>query len=336
MRGHRFVRPALILATREGIERRLLAELDDKPWAAEDGRSWRAAFALEAGGALTRADRLELSVAPDVNVALRSAGVDAEGTIPATARVSEPPAVRLPRADTATPAEPRADTATPAEPPADTPTPAEPRPGPRPRPAQSRATDLERLAARLRAAESELAREHELRESAENTLDTERAQARQTAAELARVRAELALARTAEREAADTAAELDAARRANHELRAHHEALSAEHDRTLRVHAEIEEQLEARTKALAAAQKALDEAQKALAEERGLGRLSGDAGGGHRAAVLHVSHHTPPPRTDRPLNPSLRHRPWLRLLVVIVIAAVLFAVYLVLHSTVLH
>jgi hypothetical protein len=317
VRGHRFVRPALILTTREGIERRLLAELDDKPWAAEDGRSWRAAFALEAGGALTRAVRLELSVAPDINVALRSAGVDAEGTIPATARVSEPPAVTRGRADTPAPAPP------------------EPRLGARPRPAQSRATDLERLTARLRSAESELAREHELRETAESTLDTERTQARQTAAELARVRAELALARTAEREAADTAAQLDAARRDNHELRARHEALSAEHERTLRAHAELELQLEARTKALGAAQKALDEAQKALDEERRLGAPSGDAGG-HRAAVLHVSHHTPPPRTDRPLNPSLRHRPWLRLLVVIVIAAVLFAVYLVLHSTVLH
>jgi hypothetical protein len=259
-------------------------------------------------------------------VALRSAGVDAEGAIPATARVSEPPAMTLPRADPPSPPEPRADA----------PVPPEPRTAPRPRPAQSRATDLERLAARLRAAESELTREHELREAAESTLDAERTQARQTAAELARVRAELALARTAEREAADTAAQLDTARRDNHELRARHEALSAEHERTLRAHAALEEQLEARTKALAAAQKAHDEAQKALAEERRLGRPSGDAGGVHRTAVLHVSHHTPPPRTDRPLNPSLRHRPWLRLLVVIVIAAVLFAVYLVLHSTVLH
>jgi hypothetical protein len=40
----------------------------------------------------------------------------------------------------------------------------------------------------------------------------------------------------------------------------------------------------------------------------------------------------------RPLNPSLRHRNWWlgRLLVLIVLCGVIVAVYLVLHTTVLH
>jgi hypothetical protein len=46
----------------------------------------------------------------------------------------------------------------------------------------------------------------------------------------------------------------------------------------------------------------------------------------------------PAPERLRPINPSLRHRTWWfgRLLVLIVLLGVAAAVYLVLHTTVLH
>src|SRR5436309_3171208 len=43
VKGRRFMRPSLILRGDEG-ETRLLADLADKPWAAENGEPWRAAF----------------------------------------------------------------------------------------------------------------------------------------------------------------------------------------------------------------------------------------------------------------------------------------------------
>jgi hypothetical protein len=49
---------------------------------------------------------------------------------------------------------------------------------------------------------------------------------------------------------------------------------------------------------------------------------------------------SPPPTSERlrPLNPSLRHRTWWfgRLLALIVLCGVIAAVWVVLHSTVLH
>ena len=68
IRGRRFLRPALILIAADGSDRRVLAELADKPWAAEDGEAWRAAFLIDDVGA---AAGLELSVAPDITVTLR-------------------------------------------------------------------------------------------------------------------------------------------------------------------------------------------------------------------------------------------------------------------------
>jgi len=67
VRGRRFMRPALTLVV-DGRPTRLLADLADKPWAAEDGEPWRATFPYvieggESGGA-------ELTVAPDVTITL--------------------------------------------------------------------------------------------------------------------------------------------------------------------------------------------------------------------------------------------------------------------------
>jgi hypothetical protein len=371
VRGHRFVRPALIVVTGDGAERRLLADLDDKPWVAEDGESWRAAFAVESEEDLDAAVRLELSVAPDINIELRRAGVTADGPITATGRVSEEPPARradappadpdlpfptpprhrrargVPRVPKRTPGPTAPDTATEATAPAagtaadaaeaavDAPAAASPDAPHRRRPVANRVADIERLTARLRAAEETLEREQARRQEVEQALERDRSEARRTVAELARVRAELELARTAEHEAADTVAQLDAARRELHELRARHEALRADHDRTLHAQAELEETLETRSTELKASRQELSDERRQRREADSRAEAATEAA--HRAPQFHTTIHTPPPpRTDRPLNPSLRRSPWLRLLVVIVIAGVLLAVYLVLHSTVLH
>jgi hypothetical protein len=369
VRGHRFVRPALILTDGEGVQRRLLAELEDKPWAAEDGESWRATFAVESGKELDDADGLELSVAPDVNVALRRAGMNAGGPITATPRVPEEPPLAAatppePEPATTTPPEPEPATATKQEAPADpdlpfpipprrprargvpappepaaagTAAPAAPAPArpvtPRPRPVANRAADLERLTARLAAAEATLEREQARRDEIEQALERERTEARRTVAELARVKAELELARTAESEASDTASQLDAARRDNHELRARHESLLADHDRALRTQAALEEKLKARTTELQDARTELSSERSHRRDADSRSATAAEAAAAHRPPAVHTP---PPPRTDRPINPSLRRSPWLRLLVVLVIAGVLLAVYLVLHSTILH
>jgi hypothetical protein len=67
VRGRRFMRPALVLVV-DGQPTRLLADLADKPWAAEDGRPWTAAFptAIDRGQVL----EAELTVAPDITIAL--------------------------------------------------------------------------------------------------------------------------------------------------------------------------------------------------------------------------------------------------------------------------
>jgi len=66
VRGRRFVRPTLTLAL-DGERIRALADLDDKPWAAEDGESWRASFPWGRSG---RVKESELSVAPDITIPL--------------------------------------------------------------------------------------------------------------------------------------------------------------------------------------------------------------------------------------------------------------------------
>ena len=67
VRGRRFMRPTLT-AVAGGREQRILAVLDDKPWIAEEGEMWRAAFPCSTDpAALLEA---ELTVAPDVTVPL--------------------------------------------------------------------------------------------------------------------------------------------------------------------------------------------------------------------------------------------------------------------------
>ena len=49
LRGRRFVRPVLNLHTVGGSRRRAIALLEHKPWAADDGKAWLAAFAWPQG-----------------------------------------------------------------------------------------------------------------------------------------------------------------------------------------------------------------------------------------------------------------------------------------------
>ena len=67
VRGRRFMRPALTAVTGDR-EHRLLAVLDHKPWAVEEGEPWQAAFPWSADAAGVR--EAELTVAPDVTVSL--------------------------------------------------------------------------------------------------------------------------------------------------------------------------------------------------------------------------------------------------------------------------
>jgi TolA-binding protein len=67
LRGHRFLRPTLDVEVR-GERRRMLAVLEHKPWAAEEGEEWVAAFAWT--GEQTRLDDAELTVSPDLAVQL--------------------------------------------------------------------------------------------------------------------------------------------------------------------------------------------------------------------------------------------------------------------------
>jgi hypothetical protein len=70
VRGRRFVRPTL--TPLGGQDRgRVLADLEHKPWATEDGESWEAAFPWTQDGPTAK---FELSVAPDITVHLPSPG----------------------------------------------------------------------------------------------------------------------------------------------------------------------------------------------------------------------------------------------------------------------
>ena len=115
VRGRRFMRPALTIVV-DGAETRLLADLDDKPWAAEEGLPWNAAFASPPDGDLAGA---ELTVAPDITIALPAAARPRGARRPprSRARTSAPSLTPIPAKPslTAIPAKP-APTAIPAKP----------------------------------------------------------------------------------------------------------------------------------------------------------------------------------------------------------------------------
>jgi hypothetical protein len=89
VRGRRFLRPVLTF-TVDGRSMRLLADLAGKPWPAEDGGPWHASFP----GALadTELVGVELSVAPDLTVALQSRRPTSSESAPAPDRAARGPA----------------------------------------------------------------------------------------------------------------------------------------------------------------------------------------------------------------------------------------------------
>ena len=89
LRGHRFLRPTLDVEV-GGARRRMLALLDHKPWAADEGEEWVAAFAW--AGEHAALDSAELTVSPDLAVQLPLPEAD-EAMTEATAA---PTADRLP------------------------------------------------------------------------------------------------------------------------------------------------------------------------------------------------------------------------------------------------
>jgi hypothetical protein len=95
LRGHRFLRPTLDVEV-AGERRRMLAVLEHKPWAAEDGEEWIAAFPWT--GEPARLEDAELTVSPDLAVQLPLPDVadDSRGT-PAPAQPAERRAARRPR-----------------------------------------------------------------------------------------------------------------------------------------------------------------------------------------------------------------------------------------------
>jgi hypothetical protein len=78
LRGRRFVRPVLNLHVEGGPRRRLVALLEHKPWAPDDGQPWIAAFTWpEGAGTVARA---ELEVGPGLVLELPAPGGGVIGT----------------------------------------------------------------------------------------------------------------------------------------------------------------------------------------------------------------------------------------------------------------
>ena len=73
VRGMRFMRPTLTIG-----DRRMLAVLDHKPWAPEEGQVWVAEFPWDGDPAEVDPTRAELAVAPSVAVRLSSPGEPVE------------------------------------------------------------------------------------------------------------------------------------------------------------------------------------------------------------------------------------------------------------------
>ena len=179
--GRRFVRPVLTLAGR----RRLIAAMEHKPWAAEEGAAWTAVF--DAPGEIAPG---RLQVAPDVAVELPAPGPGAGGER-YPARIARPAVRRY------EPAREEGDVDAPAEAPAlIAPAPPDPELLAELEAARSEAATLR---ADLHAARAELTDAHTERERAQAESERLRAEA-----DRARARTD-----TLESEAIDTRAEID-------------------------------------------------------------------------------------------------------------------------------
>ena len=92
LRGRRFVRPVLNLQA-DGGRRRLIALLEHKPWAADDGKTWIAAFAWPPG--VVDVEGAELEVGPGLAVTLPAPGAGSSAPRVSALRRIPAPAARL-------------------------------------------------------------------------------------------------------------------------------------------------------------------------------------------------------------------------------------------------
>ena len=258
LRGHRFVRPVLVVQAADDEQRRLLAVLDHKPWAAEDGDEWIAAFPWE--GEPLELTSVELAVAPSLAVDLpvpripgqrATAPAGSEGPLPAR----RGPAVPDPEPPASAPARRgRSKAAKPAAPPAS--------------PAPSESVTPEEVAA-LRA-----------------QLASEQASVRRLATQLEEAHQGLAAARATADDHDALVSERDAAIAARDEARANasldHDAVIEERDRAVSERAAA---LYARDEALDERAAANFERESAIAERDAAFAERDRAIEAHRAAV---------------------------------------------------
>jgi hypothetical protein len=310
VRGRRFVRPTLTLV-HKGAAVRALADLEHKPWAAEDGEVWTAAFSVDEG--LDGAREIELSVAPDIVVGLRPRGKKlarpgdmlSAGTDARSPRFKDESVVSA-RSASNRGAEPNAAPEPNAEPDA---TPRRRRPSP--------SIELERLGARLASANHELEQERERRAAMAKNLEDERTTNRQLRIELGQARSELEVAATARAEATAVEAELEDARRQLREAQRRHQAdtqtltrrheeaaqaLGRDHEQVTQAHAAVQDELHEQAGALESTREAL------AAERAEAGRLR------NRLAQLQQSREqvrpaAPAPAAAAQAEPRSRRRP---------------------------
>ncbi len=338
VRGRRFVRPSLTLTLKdEGGERRVLADLEHKPWAAQDGDAWFAAFPFD--GALEVAERIELAVAPDITVELAGGS----GRSVNTGRAAD--------------LRPAGSTRSPVVP--DDPA--------RPRPRPPRSPEIVRLRERLAAAESVITRERTRRQATDQALEGERQSARTLQAEVGRLRAELDLAGAVARELDTASTGLDDLRGQTRELHHERDQIAAERDEAQRELAQERAETQRLAGQLADAEAAVRRLTQAGREARtseppsgpiparvesrpaGGAASSGDAeqgsgasrgsssfrGGGEADREPDRPVSNPLPRSERPLNPALRSSNWLgRGIALVFIAIVVLAIIVVINSTI--
>jgi hypothetical protein len=217
LRGHRFVRPVLVVQGTHDEQRRLLAVLDHKPWAAEDGDEWIAAFPWE--GEPLELTSAELAVAPSLAVDLPVPRVPGQGD-PAPAGSEGPLHARRGPAEPKPDPEPEAPAPAPAAAPARRGRSKAAKPAPPPEsPAPGESVTPEEVAA-LRA-----------------QLASEQASVRRLATQLEEAHQGLAAARAAADDHDVLVAERDAAVAARDEARANanldHDAVIEERDRAV-------------------------------------------------------------------------------------------------------
>ena len=326
VRGRRFIRPTLTLIG-EGGRSRVLADLEHKPWAPEDGQPWEAAFPWFPDA---DARELELSVATDITIRLPAPGseLDPAQRLDVVKR-DDPPAARPARSK-------RGDQAA-----ADKTAPAARKPRPR-RAAKSpaRNAELDALRQELSAVRSEL-------EQVRAELEAALAASAESADAAATVGVELDAARERHEEAVSglqAAIEArDAAARARDQLAAERdrerqarEQLAAERDRAEQTARRVSAELD---QAQAALEEAVSEAQEAtLARDRALGERNSvaqssarlaqerDQAVAARGAALVMRNAT------RALPSHDRHAGWLqRGGAIVVLLGAMFALLIVLH-----